>query len=320
MKKHIKVYKKKTSKKTNKKVIKLKSIDDKISKEETERILSSSEYKIIKQLESKGLNAKQILKYLETLNTGEPLTDKVYSLGEANTRILVFGDTHIGNKMYDPALMTYAAEMAKKEKVDMILHTGDIVDGWYQNRPASIFEQNAIGFDEQLDMAVEEFTKLKTVHKPIYFITGNHEYNTYMRGAGVELGRTFEEKLNSLGMETKYLGNGEATIKLDSGTTIKMVHPDGGTAYAISYKSQKLIESIDGGKKPNIILMGHFHKAEYLFYRNVHMIQTATLCGQTKFMRANSLAAMKGFYILDIKSKKGGQVDSITPTFYPAYD
>ena len=59
--------------------------------------------------------------------------------------------------------------------------------------------------------------------------------------------------------------------------------------------------------------------AEYVFYRNIHIVQMGTLEGQTKFMRGKHLAAMKGFYIIDVTTNKKGEVDVFTPRFFPSY-
>ena len=312
-------------------------LEDMISKKEMQKLLNkgkrevedkyknildelktSDEYQIAKKLMKSGLSPQEIPTLLKSLEQGKPKEGGTYSVGKYHVRVGVIGDRHVGNINYKPELMKYAIKQFDKEKVDLVLDMGDIVDGWYQNRPQSLFEQDEIGMDRQLDKAVKE---TKNIKQPYLFITGNHEYNTYMRGAGVELGNVFEDRLKKEGVDAHYLGNGEGDIKLKNGTKIKMMHPDGGTAYAISYKTQKLIESFSGGEKPNVLFIGHFHKAEYLFDRNVHAFQTGTLCGQTKFMRGRQIPAHTGFWIVDIFGKaKGGQVDYVVPRFYPAYE
>ena len=272
---------------------------------------------LLRKLERKGMSIYDLEQTIKALQKGVPSQGEPYRIGKSHVKYLAFGDNHIGNINYDPKLNDHAVAQAKKEKVDFILNVGDIMDGWYQNRPQAIFEQNAIGLDQQLKMTVGELTKFGEI--PFYFITGNHEYNTFMRGAGIEVGSYLEDKLNKAGMNTKFLGNAEGDIKLATGATLKLMHPDGGSSYAISYKSQKLIESLESGKKPNVLHIGHFHKAEYIFYRNIHAFQTGTLMGQTKFMRGKQLAAHKGFWIIDLYTRAGGQVDKITPSWYPSY-
>lgn len=82
--------------------------------------------------------------------------------------------------------------------------------------------------------------------------------------------------------------------------TLKLLHPGKGTAYALSYHPQKWAESISGGTKPNIAGLGHYHKVEYLFYRNIHMFQTGTFESQSPFMRRMNISAHMGGWILYI--------------------
>lgn len=277
----------------------------------------SIDEQILAEIKKKNLTLEEAKRVISGFREHKPVETKTYSVGKDNVRYLAISDTHIGNVNYDPALMSHAAKVAKEMKVDFAVHVGDVVDGWYQNRPQQVFELNAIGGDQQVDMAVKEMSKLGDI--PLRFITANHEWNTYMRGAGIEVGGMLEDRLTKEGMDAKFLGNDEGHLVLGNGTKITLLHPDGGSSYAVSYKSQKIAESLEGGKKPHILHIGHFHKAEYIFWRNIHIVQTGTLEGQTKFMRGKHLAAMKGFYIIDVTTNKKGDVDVFTPRFYPSY-
>jgi len=273
--------------------------------------------KALKYLKDNHLTLDDVVVMAKALKTGNPTPKKQYSVGKMSVRYLALSDTHIGSIYYDKDLMSFAVGQAKKEACDFAIHAGDVLEGWFQNRPQSIFELNAVGVDQQVGMGVEELCKLPC---PLYFITGNHEYNTFMRGAGIEVGRVLEEKAALKGKTHHFLGNAEGDISLKGGATIKLLHPDSVSSYAISYRSQKIAESLEGGKKPSVLHIGNMHKAEYLFYRNIHIIQTACLQNQTKFMRGRHIAAMKGFYIVDLHSNSLGGVELIVPRFYPAYD
>ena len=298
-----------------------KSLEQKLeeSNERYAEIKDSDEFKLVKKLQKSGLGYDAVISVINASKKNRTHDNGVYNIADDHVKMLVFGDTHIGNKGYDARLMNTAAKVAKDEKVDIITCTGDIADGWYQNRPAAIFEQDAIGFDNQLEKSVKELSKLGDTGKPLYFITGNHEYNTFVRGAGVEFGNILKLRLDREGMENYYMGNAEANLKLETGAKIKLLHPDGGTAYAISYKSQKIIESLQGAgeKLPAAAFIGHFHKAEYIPYQGVHTFQTGTFCDQTKFMRGKGIPAHKGFWVVDLYSKKNGKVDKVVPQFYP---
>ena len=287
-------------------------------KAELKDFKKSDQYRLIKEMEKKKLTPTEIKAVLKAVEQGNPYVQHNYTIGKSHVRFGVLGDTHIGSKEYDAGLMNHAARQFTKEGVDFVIHTGDVVDGvYYAHRPSQIYESAVLGGDAQLELAAKELKKIK---QPLYFITGNHEYNTYIRNAGIEVGYHLERQLHEKGKkDAHFLGNAEGDIKLKSGSVIRALHPDGGTAYAISYKSQKIIESLEGGQKPNVMLIGHFHKAEYIFYRNVHTFQTATLEGQTKFMKGKGIPAHKGFWIIDMYTKKGGQVDKIVPQFYPSY-
>ena len=114
------------------------------------------------------------------------------------------------------------------------------------------------------------------------------------------------------------LGQMEGNVKIGRNTTIKLFHGNDGTAYAVSYKMQKLMESFTGGEKPNILLEGHYHKALYMFNRNIHGLECGTLSGQTQWMRGRKIPAHKGFWVVNIKMGKGG-IGAFSPTFYPGY-
>jgi len=287
--------------------------------EEFDEFKQTDEYKLVKKLQRQGVNPYDVMAVVKASKKQRKDDNATYKISGDHTKMLVFGDTHIGHKAYDQKIMNTAAKVAMSENVDLLVCTGDIADGWYQNRPAAIFEQDAIGFDNQMKKSVKELSKLCDTGKPLYYITGNHEYNTFVRGAGVEFGNILKLKLDSLGYENHYMGNAEANMKLETGSRIKLLHPDGGTAYAISYKSQKIIESLQGSgeRLPDVALIGHFHKAEYIHYMGVDTFQTGTMCGQTKFMRGKGLAAHKGFWVMDLYSNKSGKIDKIIPQFYP---
>lgn len=273
--------------------------------------LPSEQQQILKELGSTKLTPEEVRSILKAKKVNVT-SGKPYEARGNHVRFGVFGDSHIGHKCYDERLGDYAAKVFNKEKVDFVIHTGDICEGHYESkREGSVFELSHVGGDAQVKYAVEQLSKIK---RPLLFITGNHETNTFFKMSGFDIGNQIAEKLPG----SQYLGQGSGRVELPNGQFIEVMHPDGGSSYAISYKSQKIVESLEGGTKPAILLIGHFHKAEYLFYRNIHVFQTGTLCGQTPFMRGKNLAAHKGFWIVDAEVTKDG-ISSLAPKYYPAY-
>ena len=107
--------------------------------------------------------------------------------------------------------------------------------------------------------------------------------------------------------DLKYLGYAEADIALRYGkgsAVMRVVHPGGGSAYAISYTDQKRVESYQGGEKPQAEIAGHYHKFNYGYPREVHTVQAACTSDQSLFMRKRRLQAMVGFLDLKIRQEK----------------
>ncbi len=97
----------------------------------------------------------------------------------------------------------------------------------------------------------------------------------------------------------KYIGYMEQHIALVHAQTgvrsvITLMHPGGGSAYAYSYKPQKIVESLAGGEKPAVLLIGHYHKLSVNSIRNVWTLQTGTSQDQTSFMRLKAIDAHVG--------------------------
>lgn len=101
-----------------------------------------------------------------------------------------------------------------------------------------------------------------------------------------------------------YLGQYQGDIELGK-MKIRLVHPDGGGAYAISYKAQKIAEQIHSGKKPDILILGHAHTSNYFFYRNIHILNGGTFEGQTSFLLRKGINPSIGGWIIRVRTTEG---------------
>jgi len=227
-------------------------------------------------------------------------------------RMLVMSDTHIGS-IYSPeewhdTVSEFANDPANK--IECILHCGDIVEGLKIGRAGTqIYELSAIGFDAQRDKAVELMSKY---HKPIYIISGNHDFY-FKEFAGANIVKAICDAVPNM----TYIGHDSADIEID-GCTIRLFHGGDGSSYALSYRMQKLVEAINGGHKPNILLAGHTHKYVHIFERNIHAVSVPTMQAQTGFMRAKKLSAHTGFLVIDFDTLNGG-IANFSVTLYPFY-
>jgi predicted phosphodiesterase len=217
---------------------------------------------------------------------------------------------HFGSIYTDPNMTLEAIKVFDKEKVDIVVCAGDIVEGM-MGRPGDVYELSHIGYKAQRDESIRVLSNIK---QPFYSISGNHDasYNS-KHGVGANI---VEDICSNLSNAT-YLGHDEGDISV-KGIMIRLFHGGDGAGYAISYRGQKIIEALSGGEKPNLLITGHSHKSIYMFNRNVHYIEAGTLQMQSSWMRGKKLAAHVGFSIanLTIKDK---EIKSLQYTWYPFY-
>lgn len=227
-------------------------------------------------------------------------------------RILVMSDTHIGS-VYSPCEWhDVVSEYANNPKngIECILHLGDLTDGMKVSRIGTqIYELSDIGFEAQKNRAIELMGKYQ---KPIYIISGNHDA-FYKENAGVDIVKAVASALPNM----TYVGYNSADIKA-GGTTIRLFHGGDSNSYAHSYRLQKLIESITGGNKPNILLCGHTHKYVSVFERNIFAISCPAMQSQTKWMEGKKIASHTGFLVLDFDTLDG-EVRNLAVQLFPFY-
>lgn len=230
------------------------------------------------------------------------------------TKTIMFGligDTQFGSKY---AQLTYLHEFYKLcdgVGITDIYHTGDITDG-LKMRLGHEYDIYAISADEMRDDVVKNYPKFDRI--TTHFITGNHDASIY-KHVGYDIGQA----IANLRSDLDYLGRDCAVINLTPNCTLELRHPWDGTAYALSYKPQKMIEAMESDSKPNILAIGHYHKAEYLFYRNVHCFQTGCFQSQTPFTRGKGISVHIGGWIITIRVDKDGVIQGISPEFIPFY-
>lgn len=268
---------------------------------------------ILKIVHKRELSAAELERVLSSIENAAPKQIQSFEdYFEARTRIGVFSDCHIGAREFDEPLFRHMIKTFNKRKVSRIYQAGDILEGM-SGREGQIYDLSEIGYQKQMEKAIRLFRSLPV---DTYGIDGNHdEWFQKKNNAGVIVGA----ELDNAVPRYHNLGQDEANVRLRPNVTMKLIHPgDGALAYALSYKPQRRIEAFSGGEKPEIMLEGNYHKALYMFYRNIHSIDCATLCGQTRWMRGKNIAAMKGFWIIDMEFGRGG-IGMFAPQFYPGY-
>lgn len=234
----------------------------------------------------------------------------IISFEGQRVRIGAITDTHVGHNRFDKSRLFQAFEEFRKEKVEFIVHAGDVTEGM-SNRAGHVYELNHIGYDAQKTEAINLFSQWNDTD--IYAIDGNHD-RWFLKSNGAIIVKDIDKELDNF----HFLGHDEGDISLGGKATLKLWHGEDGSSYALSYRLQKILESLSGGEKPHAMLAGHVHKHVYIFERNVHCTSIGTLQAQTRWMRSKRIAAHVGFAIIDYWVNKSG-ICKVTQTWYPFY-
>ena len=217
-------------------------------------------------------------------------------------KVAIVSDTHLGSNSNALDELNNFYKYAKEQGVSVILHVGDISDGYYTNRPTSIFEQHAVGFQNQLDYITENYPVIEGVKT--YFITGNHDW-THTRNGAANIG----EVLSNYRDDLVYLGHNFGQFEIND-TVISLIHPTDGTSRTWSHKLQEVIDRNEA-RRGHIMLVGHYHKQLYMKYKGVHGFLVPSFQHQTNFMEDNNLTSEVGGIIMTLKFDDNGSLASI---------
>lgn len=121
----------------------------------------------------------------------------------------------------------------------------------------------------------------------------------------------------------KYLGLFQADVKMDGVKLIRLIHPDGGFPYALTYRGQQILSrGMVSGQKPRIMLIGHLHTMYSFLDRNVWCFGVASFEGQTSFLVRKGINPTIGGWIIKVKFGEDAKksIISLTSEFIPFYE
>ena len=217
-------------------------------------------------------------------------------------------DNHIGSKYARLDALNNLYDLFAQQGITRVYNCGNWIDGEARFNKHDL-EPWAHGMDNQLRGFAEHFPRRPGIHT--YYVSGDDHEGWY---DGVDIGLRAQQTAREMGRDDlHYLGFMEAFIRLrhkktGKGSVMGVVHPGGGSAYAISYSPQKIVESYQGGEKPAVVLLGHYHKMDVFNYRNVWIIQAGCTQDQTPFMRKKRIEAHVGGVVVELTMDERGAV------------
>jgi hypothetical protein len=234
-------------------------------------------------------------------------------------RFGLVSDTHLCCKEERLDALHAQYDLFACEGITTVFHGGNLVDGYVARiNGDSVFETT---IDGQAQYAIDNYPQRPNI--TTHFITGDDHESWF--APGFNFGAYLDMLSKAQGRnDLNYIGHCEADIELRSGPhvqIIKVMHPGGGSAYARSYKGQKIVESFQGGEKPAILLIGHYHVSGYTFDRNVHVIGMPGFQDQTVFGRKKQLRFEVGGCLMEFKmSAITGSITRFRPEFSMFFD
>lgn len=229
------------------------------------------------------------------------------------------GDNHLGSNHERLDVLNALYDIYESEGVKDVFNTGNWIEGVSRLNKHDI---KVHGFGDQIDYFVQNYPSRPGI--TTHFVAGDDHEGWLQKAERVEVGRYAEaEALRAGRTDLHYLGYVEADVvfRASGGERLmKVIHPGGGSSYATSYAPQKLIESFQGGEKPEILLLGHYHKFDHGHYRGVHYVQTGCTVDQSIFMRKQKLSAAVGGCLIEFNQASDGAINRFKVEWIPFYN
>jgi len=236
----------------------------------------------------------------------------------------VFGftsDNHLCNRHARLDVLREAYKTFAAEGITTVFNGGNWIDGECRFNKCELV--TAPGLDHQLDYFIQEWPAHPGITTK--YIAGDDHEGWYAQRENIEVGRYLEMRAKDQGRnDLSYLGYGEADIQLQGAggsAVMRVVHPGGGSAYALSYAPQKIVEMYQGGEKPSILMVGHYHKFDWCPPREVQVVQMGCTCDQTMFLRKKKIQVFVGFGIIKMKQDPwDGHITRFAVEWFPFFD
>lgn len=238
----------------------------------------------------------------------------------------VFGvcsDQHLGSKYERLDILHRLYDWFAERGVDRVFNAGNWIDGEGKLNRNDLLVH---GLEAQVDYLIANYPKRPGI--TTYAVWGDDHEGWFSQREAIDVGRFTERKMREAGRSDWVdLGFMEAAVLPVHGASgavgppFVVMHPGGGSAYAVSYRPQKIVESFSGGEKPSLLLIGHYHKISSNLFRNVWCLQIGCVQDQTPFMRKKSIEAHVGGGVITLEQDAvSGAITACTPALRQYFD
>lgn len=196
-------------------------------------------------------------------------------------------DIHVGSKYFREDVLADIFRRFADDGVRNVVVPGNYLEG---ERASADHRRDLTqhGLEAQVDALVQAWPALKDT--TTYALWGDDHEGWWAQSIGLDVGAYVEAAFRRAGRADWIdIGFRQSPLLVQHAVTgkasvVMVDHPGGGSAYAVSYRPQKIVEAFGPGEKPDVIIMGHYHKMEFLNVRGVWVVQAGCVQDQTRFM------------------------------------
>ena len=213
----------------------------------------------IDSLHKQGINLhvlENAIMVSDSIPKSTPTIIDAKSLVGKKIRFGLTSDNHLGSRYYRADVLNALFDIWANEGITDVYQCGNMIDG---EARFNKFDLVAHGIDGQSAYFVENWPVRKGI--TTHFVTGDDHEGWYIQREGINIGKFLEDRAKEMGRkDLHYLGHMEHDLVFQGTkqkSVMRLIHAGGGSAYATSYAPQKIVESYQGGEKPQILLVGH---------------------------------------------------------------
>ena len=221
-----------------------------------------------------------------------PLIQRIEAKDRELIRLGIIADTHLNSTAYQSEALHWLYDRFAAEGVSIVLHAGDLTAGERVYR-GQLYEVERVGFERQRQFVVDEYPLRPGIKT--FLIGGNHDED-YLKHGGIDFVRAVERERSDF----VHLGWYSA-VALIGDLKVELWHGYGGGAYAVSYPTQKAIDAMSGGMKPDLLVVGHYHNVLELNHRNVYAIHPGSTEGPTLYTKRRRLQTKLGGFLVEVE-------------------
>lgn len=221
----------------------------------------------------------------------------------------IVSDTHLGANEQALDELHLAYEMFAAEGITDVLHAGDITTGMdiFKGQDAEVHVHT---LDEVRDYCVEHYPSATGITTRL--IGGNHDLEGSAGRVGLDVAAAVASKRDDI----EYMGAYSAWLGMHGGGWIHLLHGRGGMSYSVSYKAQKLVDGYPAGRKPAVLIVGHWHVRGNFEARGVEVVFPGCFEWQSRFLQRLGLMPAVGFHTLELTFGDDGSLVRFLPRWF----